>query len=49
MTAVTSLLPDVVAAARREPDAEALAKAGAANTNSLVPVMQAVGTSGMVL
>ena len=30
MTAVTILLPDVIAAAKREPDAEAVAKAGAA-------------------
>lgn len=32
MTAVTRLLPDVIAAAQREPDAEALAKAGAARS-----------------
>ena len=30
MAAITRLLPDVIAAAQREPDAEALAKAGAA-------------------
>lgn len=32
MTAVTSLMPDIIAAAQREPDAEAVAKAGAGNS-----------------
>lgn len=32
MTAVTTLMPDIVAAAQREPEAEAVAKAGAANS-----------------
>ena len=29
---MTSLLPDIIAAARSEPDAQAVAKAGAANS-----------------